>query len=153
MSWAANRILYKVCTGEQGRRMDSISRMPPSPLNDEYRRLEALRPVPQLRRQARNFAQLPGHFFESFGSLLRGLLRFRDTASQDGVAFPFRLQEFLNFLRLGSSSLGFGQPPSQLFYPLLFTRELLRKFLRAGHGLFHRCHLLNELRRGLPFGI
>lgn len=55
---------------------DDASPTAPSPLNDECRLLGALGPIPQLGRQARNFAQLLGQLLKPLGGLLRRLFRF-----------------------------------------------------------------------------
>jgi len=112
-----------------------------------------LRSTAELGRQARNFAQLLGHFFKSLRGLLRGQFRFRNPAREDRIALTLGVEQLLNFLDLGTALIGVGQPAGELFDALLFSRELLRQLLRAIHRLLHSRHLLHELGRRLPLGV
>ena len=67
-----------------------------------------LGPAPELGCQARNLAQLLGHFLKPFRGLLRGQLRLRNAAGENRVAFTLGLQELLNFLRFSAAVLGVG---------------------------------------------
>src|SRR4029079_7738022 len=91
----------------------------------------ALGPASKLGCQARDLAQLLGHFLESFRRLLRGHLRFRDPAGQHRIALPFGFKELQHFLGLRAAGFGVRQTTGQFLHPLLFARELLRQLLRA----------------------
>src|SRR5262245_3953793 len=68
-----------------------------------------LGPGPELGCQARNLAQLLGHFLEPFRRLLRCQLRFGHTAGEDRVAFPLGIQQLLNLLGFCAAALGVRQ--------------------------------------------